>query len=67
MLYLFIFSFLVNFIGAIFFIKHFLVILYGIPKSSEDMDFLDVQKHESILLNFLVALITLLIILMYII
>lgn len=67
MLYLFLYSFLVNFIGAIFFIKHFLIILYGIPKNSEDLNFIDIQKHESILLNFLSTLITLLILIIYII
>jgi hypothetical protein len=67
MLYLFLYSFLVNFIGAIFFIKHFLIILYGIPKKQEDLNFIDIQKHESALLNFLSTLITLLILIIYII
>ena len=67
MLYLFSYSFLVNFIGAIFFIKHFLIILYGIPKKPEDFNFIDIQKHETVLLNFLTTLITLLILIIYII
>ena len=70
MFYLFIFSFLVNFAGAIFFIKHFLIILYGIPKDEkkdDDDNFIDIQKHETLLLNFLSVLILILITMMYLI
>jgi NADH:ubiquinone oxidoreductase subunit 4 (subunit M) len=65
--FLFIFGFFVNFLGAILFIKHLLVILYGVPKDGKNLEFLDVQKHESSLLNFLVVLICCLMFLIYLI
>jgi NADH:ubiquinone oxidoreductase subunit 4 (subunit M) len=63
--FLFFFCFFVNFLGAILFIKHLLVILYGVPKDGKNLEFLDVQRHESQLLNFLIVLINCLIVLIY--
>jgi NADH:ubiquinone oxidoreductase subunit 4 (subunit M) len=65
--FLFIFGFFVNFLGAILFIKHLLVILYGVPKDGKNLEFLDVQRHESALLNFLIVLICCLMFLIYLI
>jgi hypothetical protein len=63
--YLFIFCFFVNFLGAILFIKHLLVILYGVPKDGKNLEFLDVQRHETYLLNFLIIMISSLMFLIY--
>lgn len=55
----------VNFAGAIFFCKIMFTIIYGIQEE-EDLDFIETQKKEYGLLNFLVCFILILLWLIYI-
>ena len=57
--------FSVNFLGVIFFSKILFTILYGIPEEISDDNFVEVQKHEYIMLNFLILIISSLILLIY--
>lgn len=58
--------FFVNFLGAIFFCKTMFTIIYGIPEEKDEIIFVETQKKEYGLLNFLVFFILLLIWLIYI-
>jgi hypothetical protein len=53
--------FFINFLGAIFFCKTMFTIIYGTPEERDETYFVETQKKEYGLLNFLVFFILLLI------
>jgi hypothetical protein len=54
--------FFINFLGVVFFCKHMFTIIYGIPEGDkEDLNFVESQKKEYGMLNFLTFFIIILV------